>query len=64
MSEKKSAKPAKKLFKSADVKDLYRHIEHGDTPSKARIKRHFATGSFRRLQSQRGPLPKTINVTI
>jgi hypothetical protein len=46
MSEKKSAKPAKKLFKSADVKDLYRHIEHGDN-RRAIPLAHAASGNYK-----------------
>lgn len=46
MSEKKSAKPAKKLFKSADVKDLYRYIERDDSRQAIPLA-HAASGNYK-----------------
>jgi ankyrin repeat protein len=46
MSEKKTAKPAKKLFKSADVKDLYRYIERDDSRQAIALA-HAASGNYK-----------------
>jgi hypothetical protein len=46
MSEKRTAKPAKKLFKSADVKDLYRYIERDDSRQAIPLA-HAASGNYK-----------------